>query len=109
MLLGSAGLLPKATGPALTSIAYAQGVQRPVGFADIVEKVKPAVISVRVKVGGPKLMGFFDGSPPNSQMERFFRRFGAPDGPSPTSRARRANALRPARARASSSAPTATP
>jgi serine protease Do len=80
MLLGGTGMLPKATGPALTSIAYAQGVQRPAGFADIVEKVKPAVISVRVKVGGAKLMGFFDGSPPNSQMERFFRRFGAPDG-----------------------------
>ena len=79
-LLGSTGMLPKATGPALTSIAYAQGVQRPAGFADIVEKVKPAVISVRVKVGGPKLTGFFDRSSPNSQMERFFRRFGAPDG-----------------------------
>ena len=27
--------------------AHAQTAQRPVGFADIVEKVKPAVISVR--------------------------------------------------------------
>ena len=27
--------------------------QRPVGFADIVEKVKPAVISVRVKIDRP--------------------------------------------------------
>src|SRR5688572_33198388 len=33
----------------LSSPAYAQNAQRPVGFADIVEKVKPAVISVRVK------------------------------------------------------------
>ena len=33
-------------------------MQRPVGFADIVEKVKPAVISVRVKVdGGPQITG----------------------------------------------------
>ena len=30
----------------------ARQVQTPVGFADIVEKVKPAVISVRVKVNG---------------------------------------------------------
>src|SRR5215475_14644286 len=30
----------------------ARKVQAPVGFADIVEKVKPAVISVRVKVDG---------------------------------------------------------
>ena len=36
VLLG-AGLVPKATGPALTTIAYAQGVQRPMGFADVVE------------------------------------------------------------------------
>ena len=32
----------------LASPAYAQNAQRPVGFADIVEKVKPSVISVRV-------------------------------------------------------------
>ncbi len=32
----------------------AQQVQRPVGFADIVERVKPAVISVRVRVDGPR-------------------------------------------------------
>ena len=50
VLLGGAGFMSKATGPNLTSIAYAQNSQRPVGFADIVEKVKPAVISVRVKV-----------------------------------------------------------
>ena len=48
-VLGGADLVTKATGPALSTIAYAQGVQRPMGFADIVEKVKPAVISVRVK------------------------------------------------------------
>ena len=87
VLFGGAGLISKATGPALTNIAYAQGIQRPVGFADIVEKVKPAVISVRVKMdgGGAKMMGF-DGDmpfPPNSQMERFFRRFGMPEGDEP--------------------------
>ena len=90
VLFGGAGLISKATGPALTNIAYAQGIQRPVGFADIVEKVKPAVISVRVKMdgGGAKMMGF-DGNmpfPPNSQMERFFRRFGMPEGTNPEER-----------------------
>jgi len=66
--------------PALSSsVAYAQNAQRPVGFADIVEQVKPAVISVRVKMdGGPRLMGF-DNLPipratPGSPMDRFFRR-----------------------------------
>ena len=85
VLLGGAGFMSNATGPNLTSIAYAQNSQRPVGFADIVEKVKPAVISVRVKVdSGAKMMGL-EGSPfpPNSQMERFFRRFGMPDGANP--------------------------
>src|SRR6266581_3213130 len=66
--------------PALSgNVAHAQNVQRPVGFADIVEQVKPAVISVRVKMdGGPRLMGF-DALPtpratPGSPMDRFFRR-----------------------------------
>jgi len=66
----------------LASPAYAQSTQRPVGFADIVEKVKPSVISVRVKVdGGPKMMGMEGDSPfpPGSPMERFFKRFGMPD------------------------------
>src|SRR5436305_12273221 len=67
----------------LTSPAYSQTVQRPVGFADIVEKVKPAVISVRVKVDGGARSMSFDGDspfPPGSPMERFFKRFGTPDG-----------------------------
>src|SRR3954452_12824827 len=68
----------------LASPAHAQTAQRPVGFADIVEKVKPSVISVRVKVdGGPRTMSFDGGDspfPPGSPMERFFRRFGMPDG-----------------------------
>jgi serine protease Do len=62
--------------------AHAQNLQRPVGFADIVEKVKPAVVSVRVKMdGGPRVTGF-DGDlpfPKGSPMDRFFRQFGAPD------------------------------
>src|SRR6266498_818974 len=89
VLLGGAGLLPQPTSPALTAIAYAQGVQRPMGFADIVDKVKPAVMSVRVKTaGGAKMMGF-EGDlpfPPNSQIERFFRRFGLPEGNTPEER-----------------------
>jgi serine protease Do len=58
--------------------------QRPVGFADIVEKVKPSVISVRVKMerqaesnSGDEDLPF----PPGSPFERFFRRFGMPNTP----------------------------
>ena len=60
-------------------------VERPVGFADIVERVKPSVISVKVNIK-EKVASNDDGddaqSPfqPGSPMERFFRRFGGPDG-----------------------------
>jgi serine protease Do len=81
ILFGGASLVPKSTVSILPGAAYAQTVQRPVGFADIVEKVKPAVISVRVKMdGGAKMMGLEGNSPSNSQMEKFLRRFGLPEG-----------------------------
>src|SRR5262245_38716906 len=55
-------------------------VQRPVGFADIVERVKPSVISVRVNIrekADPSADRSDDSPfPPGSPMERFFRRFG---------------------------------
>src|SRR5215475_15373277 len=58
-------------------------VERPVGFADIVERVKPSVISVKVNIK-EKTASNDDGddSPfqPGSPMERFFRRFGGQDG-----------------------------
>jgi serine protease Do len=57
--------------------------QHPVGFADIVAKVKPAVISVRVKIDRPASSSLSSDEspfPPGSPMERFFRRFGAPNG-----------------------------
>ncbi len=61
-------------------------VAQPIGFADIVERVKPSVISVKVnineKVAKDDSSGNSDDSPfqPGSPMERFFRRFGGPDG-----------------------------
>ena len=75
--------LRQLTHPTYSAASAAEGMQRPVGFADLVAKVKPAVISVRVKVdAGAEMMGFDGnpGSPPNSQMQRFFRYFGMPDG-----------------------------
>ncbi len=59
-------------------------VERPVGFADIVERVKPSVISVKVNIKEKTASNDdnSDDSPfqPGSPMERFFRRFGGPDG-----------------------------
>jgi serine protease Do len=59
--------------------------QKPMGFADIVERVKPEVISVKVNIN-EKVAKNDDGDedspfPPGSPMERFFRRFGGPDLP----------------------------
>jgi serine protease Do len=68
--------------PTYAAANAAENAQRPAGFADLVEKVKPAVISVRVKVKAGSEMMSFDGdmpSPKNSPMERFFRRFGMPE------------------------------
>jgi serine protease Do len=59
-----------------------QLTQRPVGFAGIVEKVKPAVISVRVKMERQVNSGLSNDElpfPPGSPFERFFRRFGMPN------------------------------
>ncbi|MPZ37540.1 MAG: Do family serine endopeptidase [Rhizobiales bacterium] len=59
----------------------AQTAQRPVGFADIVERVKPAVISVRVRVDSkPRLSMQNSPFPQGSPMDRFFRRWGVPEG-----------------------------
>jgi serine protease Do len=78
-------------GPA-PAIAQAQTVQThgPAGFADIVQKVKPAVVSVRVKLKNQ--VSSSDSSsgdskdqapsfPKGSPFERFFREFGWPNQP----------------------------
>jgi serine protease Do len=62
-------------------------VAQPIGFADIVEQVKPSVISVKVNIN-EKVSSKDDNSDdspfqPGSPMERFFRRFGGPDGMPP--------------------------
>jgi serine protease Do len=64
--------------------ADAATTQPQAGFADLIEKVKPAVISVRVKIedtdattgSGPQAEQFGD----NEGLQRFFRQFGMPDG-----------------------------
>src|SRR5689334_17872798 len=74
-----AGTYPAAIAQNLSEQAHK--LQAPVGFADIVEKVKPAVISVRVKVdGGAQTSGLGSNDVPPGLRE-FFRRFGMPDVP----------------------------
>ena len=79
----TAGALIVAPAVAPNSLAvYAQTQGRPVGFADIVEKVKPAVISVRVKMDvTPQPSADDSPFPPGSEMDQYFRRFGGrPEG-----------------------------
>jgi serine protease Do len=56
-IVAATGLLlsPVAPNMAVTATAHGQLSQRPVGYADIVDKVKPAVVSVRVEVDAGKL------------------------------------------------------
>ncbi|HEV8500320.1 MAG TPA: Do family serine endopeptidase [Casimicrobiaceae bacterium] len=81
-MLADNAFAPRTSGTVLVTQAYAQGVQRPVGFADIVEKVKPAVISVRVKMEAGSDSTAFNFGEDNplrgSPFEDFFRRFAQP-------------------------------
>jgi serine protease Do len=88
LMLSGFGLAPRTSGSALFAPPYAHAeiapnAQRPVGFADIVETVKPAVISVKVKVnaGGGMFSQDDDNPLRGTPFEDFFRRFGQPDGP----------------------------
>jgi serine protease Do len=68
-----------------SALAQAPVANRPAGFADIVEKVKPSVISVRVKMAEdtPQVSNFNGEEipvPPGSPFEFFFKRFGNPNG-----------------------------
>jgi serine protease Do len=90
ILAGPSGLSQLGQMPVLTA-AHAAEVAGPPGFADIVQKVKPAVFSVRVKLksespsvssndnsgNGGNQLPFPKGSP----FERFFRDFGFPNVP----------------------------
>ncbi len=68
-------------GPA--SIAHAQTAQQWPGFADVVEKIKPGVISVRTRPDAGARAGKGKAPlPDETPLERFFRRFGQPDGDS---------------------------
>ncbi|HET7714853.1 MAG TPA: DegQ family serine endoprotease [Bauldia sp.] len=82
VIAGQAFVLPES--PAFAEAVRVDGVQ-PVSFADVVEKVRPAVVSVRVKTKADEDMAAMPSVPfeqfeeffgdRNSPMERFFRQF----------------------------------
>ena len=67
--------------PAGAAEVDAVGGPAPIGFADIIERVTPAVVDVRVKI---EETAHSDESqqkspfPPGSPFDRFFRQFGIP-------------------------------
>ena len=78
---------PNTSLPAFSVAHAGENAGRTAGFADLVEKVKPAVISVRGKVeGGQEMTGLEDENGSGDALgsaEGFFRRFGIPGGMSP--------------------------
>jgi serine protease Do len=69
-------------------VSLAETHARPVGFADVVDKVKPAVISVRVKIDAGKAGKEISRLSKDSPSGRSFRRFDQPDTPGSSSRGR---------------------
>jgi serine protease Do len=59
----------------------ADAAHAPVGFADLVEKVKPAVISVRVKIEQTTGSGISESNQFPPGMRKFFQQFGMPNVP----------------------------
>src|SRR4051794_22751617 len=89
VLFAAPGFNPQGS---LPGAAYAQNLTeqarklpQPIGFADIVEKVKPAVISVRVRIENSRTSTTNSENPfpKGSPMDRFFRRFGQPENGTP--------------------------
>ena len=86
LLVGPGGQYWRSSAGAAPASAAEFGMQRPVGFADIVAKVKPAVISVRVKVSGSADPALSHGSrdddeeqiptQPGSPLDKFLHQFG---------------------------------
>jgi serine protease Do len=83
VMLGFGGYPAAAQAQNLSEQAHK--LNAPVGFADIVEKVKPAVISVRVKIdGGSQVSGFHNEENIPPGLREFFHRFGIPGLPDGT-------------------------
>jgi serine protease Do len=82
--IAASGLIPSsARFDIFPSPAHAEvsSAAQPTGFADMVERVKPSVISVKVTMKETSTDAADKSDDESSSpMERFFRRFGGPDG-----------------------------
>ncbi len=76
----------EAAGSASDAGTISRSAEGPASFADIVDRVEPAVVSVKVKIVDGDDSEASDGLPdipPDSPLYRFFRRFGLPGEVSP--------------------------
>jgi len=82
VLLGGPGYRPVDL-PAFTASAQAaEAAQHPAGFADLVARVKPAVIPVRVSIDqGAHLTSMNEDGGDKTPFDQFFRQFGFENGP----------------------------
>jgi serine protease Do len=88
LVAGPGGYVPLNLPAWMPSAQAAESVQHPANFADLVAKVKPAVISVRVKIDNAAKMTSMDELPfqPGSPFEKFFQQFGFQKMPNGTQR-----------------------
>lgn len=83
-----ASLAPVGTKRALAAEVDAVGASAPVGFAEVIERVRPAVVGIRVKTDQRGLdVESRQSIPPGSLLDRFFKQFGVqiPGDPAPGS------------------------
>jgi serine protease Do len=76
-------------GQAVAAEVDAVGVQAPPGFAEVVARVKPAVVGIQVTIEESASSDEIEPKapfPPGSPLDRFFRRFGAPNSDSSTAK-----------------------
>lgn len=83
MLMAGPGGPVRTNLPAWTSSAQAADatIPHPASFADLVAKVKPAVISIRVKIDDSAKLTSMVPFAPGSPMQKFFQQFGMPNFP----------------------------
>jgi serine protease Do len=82
VLLGGPGYRAP-TLPLTSPAQVAESVGQPAGFADLVAKVKPAVVSVRVKIDQTNTTSMNENGNEKTPFDQFFRQFGFDNGQSP--------------------------
>jgi serine protease Do len=81
VMLGGPGYRAPSLPPFTSTAQAAEATQHPAGFADLVAKVKPAVVSVRVKIDRANTTSMNENGDSKTPFDQFFRQFGFENGP----------------------------